>query len=54
MSMTAPVIVWLRQDLRLTDHAAVTAAAAQGPVLFLYVLDDDTPGDWRIGGASRW
>jgi len=52
--MTAPVIVWLRQDLRLTDHAAVTAAAAQGPVLFLYVLDDDTPGDWRIGGASRW
>ena len=52
--MTFPSIYWLRNDLRLTDNAALTAAAAQGPVIFLYVLDDQTPGDWRIGGASRW
>ena len=52
--MTAPALHWLRQDLRLTDNAALTAAAAKGPVLFLYILDDETPGEWRIGGASRW
>ena len=52
--MTSPALYWLRNDLRLTDNAALTAAAAQGPVIFLYVLDDETPGDWRLGGASRW
>ena len=52
--MTFPSIYWLRNDLRLTDNAALTAAAAQGPVIFIYVLDDQTPGGWRIGGASRW
>lgn len=49
-----PVIVWFRQDLRLADQAALAAAAAEGPVIPLYVLDDDTPGKWRIGGAQRW
>lgn len=50
--MTA--ILWLRQDLRLHDQPALVAAAAQGPVIPVYVLDDDAPGDWRIGGAQRW
>ncbi len=50
-----PVIVWFRQDLRLADNPALTHAVATGaPVLALYVLDDETPGDWRLGGASRW
>ena len=52
--MTSPSIYWLRHDLRLTDNAALTAAAAHGSVIFLYILDDETPGEWRIGGASRW
>ena len=52
---TAPVIVCFRQDLRLGDHPALLAAVATGqPVLACYVLDDDSPGDWRPGGASRW
>src|SRR3712207_5840269 len=50
--MTASII-WFRQDLRLADQAAVAAAAA-GPVLPIYVLDDETPGEWRIGAAQRW
>ena len=51
----SPVIVWFRQDLRLTDNPALRAAAAAGaPILPLFVLDDETPGDWRWGGASRW
>ena len=50
----APRIVWFRRDLRLADQAALAAAAHDGPVIPVYVLDDDAPGDWRIGGAQRW
>lgn len=51
----APVIVWFRQDLRIADNPALSAAAALGqPVIALYILDDETPGRWRMGGASRW
>jgi deoxyribodipyrimidine photo-lyase len=46
--------MWFRQDLRLTDHPALTAAAAAGPVLPVHILDDVSPGEWRWGGASRW
>ncbi|MBL8551163.1 MAG: deoxyribodipyrimidine photo-lyase [Hyphomonadaceae bacterium] len=49
-----PTIVWLRQDLRTRDNPALAAAAARGPVLPLYILDDATPGKWRLGAASRW
>ncbi|KQN03770.1 cryptochrome/photolyase family protein [Sphingomonas sp. Leaf25] len=52
--MTDPVLLWLRQDLRLRDHPALVAAAHAGVVIPVYVLDDDAPGDWRIGGAQRW
>lgn len=51
---TAPTLLWLRRDLRLSDHAALTAAAGQGPVIPVYILDDDTPKHRRMGGASRW
>lgn len=47
-------IVWLRRDLRLSDQPAFHAAAAAGPVLAVYVLDDERAGDWAWGGASRW
>ena len=50
-----PVIVWFRQDLRLSDNPALCAAAATGQaVLPVYVLDDVSPGRWRQGSASRW
>lgn len=50
-----PVIVWFRQDLRVADQRALLAAASTGaPVIPLYILDDVSPGAWRIGGASRW
>jgi deoxyribodipyrimidine photo-lyase len=50
----SPSILWFRQDLRLSDQAALVAAAGDGPVMPVYVLDDESPGDWRIGGAQRW
>jgi deoxyribodipyrimidine photo-lyase len=52
--MSDPVIVWFRRDLRLTDQAALLAAIADGPVIPVYVLDDDTPKHRKMGGASRW
>jgi len=52
--MAEPVLLWLRQDLRLHDQPALIAAAKAGPVIPVYVLDDDGPGAWRIGGAQRW
>ncbi|MBM3927408.1 MAG: deoxyribodipyrimidine photo-lyase, partial [Sphingomonadales bacterium] len=52
--MTDPVILWLRQDLRLHDQPALVAAAHAGPVIPVYILDDDAPGAWAIGAAQRW
>ncbi|WP_121117986.1 cryptochrome/photolyase family protein [Croceibacterium ferulae] len=52
--MNRPHIVWLRRDLRLADQAALFAAAETGPVIPVYVLDDERPGERRLGGASRW
>lgn len=52
--MTSPNILWFRRDLRLSDQAAVAAAAAQGPVIPVYILDDETPKHRKMGGASRW
>ena len=53
--MAAPAIVWFRNDLRLADNLALTAAAKAGrPVVLLFVLDDEAAGAWRPGGASRW
>ena len=54
MPLTAPTIVWLRRDLRLTDQAALLAAAGEGPVVPVFVLDDETPKHRKMGAASRW
>ena len=44
---------WFRDDLRLADNPALTAAVAAGPVLCLYILDEG--GSRRpLGGASLW
>ncbi|MXP14291.1 deoxyribodipyrimidine photo-lyase [Altererythrobacter confluentis] len=52
--METPQIVWLRRDLRLSDHPAFFAAAEAGPVVPVYVLDDNAAGEHAYGGASRW
>ena len=52
--MPDPVLLWFRQDLRLSDQAALAAAVGDGPVIPVYVLDDESPRQWAMGGASRW
>ena len=35
-----PIILWFRRDLRLQDHAALTAAVARGgPVFAVFICD---------------
>ncbi|RXF74579.1 cryptochrome/photolyase family protein [Hansschlegelia zhihuaiae] len=49
------VLLWFREDLRLADNPALNAAVSSGePVTALYVLDEETRGPRRLGGASRW
>lgn len=53
--MTTATIVWLRNDLRLADNAALSAASATGgPVIPLFVWAPDEEGEWAPGAASRW
>jgi len=50
-----PAIVWFRNDLRLSDHAALHAALeGGGAVVPVFILDDAAAGAWAPGGASRW
>jgi deoxyribodipyrimidine photo-lyase len=51
--MTAPALLWFRQDLRLADNPALAALAGR-PALFVYILDDAAAGAWAHGGAQRW
>ncbi|GGD12414.1 deoxyribodipyrimidine photo-lyase [Pyruvatibacter mobilis] len=49
------VIFWFRQDLRIADNPALSAAAGtEKEVICLYILDDETPGEWAMGGAGCW
>ena len=47
-------ILLFRQDLRLHDHPALTAAAKRGDVLPVFIYDEQVAGDWGLGGASQW
>jgi len=55
MADRPPIIVWYRDDLRLSDHPALHAAAKTGaPVIALFVLDEASAGLRSPGGAVRW
>jgi len=47
-------LLWLRQDLRLTDQPALCAAVEEGDVVPVFILDDALAGPWAMGGAQRW
>ncbi|MCO4848448.1 MAG: deoxyribodipyrimidine photo-lyase [Yoonia sp.] len=52
MTDTSPIILWFRRDLRLVDHAALTAACATGrPVIPLFIHDEVVAGQ---GAAPRF
>jgi deoxyribodipyrimidine photo-lyase len=43
-------VLWFRRDLRLADHPALAAAATEGPVVGLFVVD---PAIWEGAGEVR-
>jgi deoxyribodipyrimidine photo-lyase len=52
--MPAPVILWFRRDLRLSDNPALDAAIGTGrPIIPLFVLDE-TEGVRAPGAAALW
>ncbi|WP_108815076.1 cryptochrome/photolyase family protein [Loktanella sp. Alg231-35] len=47
----SPILMWFRRDLRLDDHAALTAACAAGhPVIPVFILDELTE---EMGAAPK-
>lgn len=52
--MSAPILVWFRQDLRLSDHPALAEASRRGPVVPVFIRDPGGEGAWAPGAASRW
>ena len=48
----APLILWFRRDLRLSDHPMLTAAVATGrPLIPVFILDPETEA---LGAAAKW
>jgi deoxyribodipyrimidine photo-lyase len=48
-------LVWLRDDLRIADNPALTAAlAAADSVAIVYVFDEQSPESRPLGRASKW
>lgn len=51
----APALMWFRDDLRVRDNPALSAAAGSGRrVACLYLHDENSPGVRRLGGGARW
>ena len=53
MSLSSPVIVWFRQDLRVADNPALAAASGR-PIVAVYILDNGTGQVRTLGGAASW
>lgn len=52
MSETTPTILWLRRDLRLSDHPAWAAALGDGgPVIPVFIHDGQVEA---LGAAPKW
>ncbi|SES82063.1 cryptochrome/photolyase family protein [Thalassotalea agarivorans] len=45
-------IVWLRNDLRLRDNRALTAACERGDIIPIYIFEPKSLQ--QLGGASKW
>ncbi|MDQ0420996.1 deoxyribodipyrimidine photo-lyase [Peteryoungia aggregata LMG 23059] len=49
------LILWFRKDLRLSDHAALATAAAEGfRILPLYIREPEAVGTGPLGAAQEW
>ncbi len=52
MDSNSTTILWLRRDLRISDHPALVAAIKRGgPVLPVFIHDASVE---RLGAAPKW
>jgi len=52
LSDTSPILIWLRRDLRLSDHPALHAACATGrPVIPVFIHDTEVQ---KLGAAPKY
>ena len=50
-----PIILWFRQDLRLSDHQPLMAACKTNhPIIPLYIYETHTQETPPMGSASKW
>ena len=54
MSAPTPSLMWFRDDLRIADNPALSAAMDAGPTVALYILDEHSTGIRPPGGAAKW
>ncbi len=47
-------IVWLRNDLRLSNNPALLHGVNQGTILPIYIYDDTVPDHYAMGAASKY
>lgn len=45
-------LLWFRDDLRVTDHPALTAALSHGPTVAMWIRESTGPRP--LGAATRW
>ncbi|MDX5592138.1 deoxyribodipyrimidine photo-lyase [Pseudovibrio sp. SPO723] len=50
---TKTALMWFRQDLRLSDNPALSAAAETGAVLPVFILETEDAEEHAFGGASK-
>jgi deoxyribodipyrimidine photo-lyase len=46
-----PILYWVRRDMRLADNPALCAAAAQGLVMPVFIVDEVVE---TLGAAPKW
>lgn len=52
--MTSNTILWFRNDLRLHDHPALSAAAKRGTVVPVFIWAPEEEHPWAPGSATKW
>lgn len=49
---TSPILLWIRRDLRINDHPALSAACASGrPIIPVFIRDETIDA---LGAAAKW
>jgi len=47
-------VLWFRQDLRISDNIALLEAVKSGRVMPVYILDEVTLSEFKMGRSARW